>query len=514
MKTRLLLKQVLTSLMIAGMLFPVAAQVERGTQNLYETAGNKQTNKDFKPAPDKMETCFGSLKFELGAYPTDETTQKIYDELDLQRATQAYLDFYPALSLHASIKGQIRDIGFKSSSDIGVAPGPGLLPSELYLTGNNSTVYASGSLDLKIDGPTVVEIPEGMYGTADDAAYKFLIDFGFVGPDKGKGGNYLFLPPGYTGSVPDGYFIVKSPSYRVMIMMRGWGDIGAGEEAVEYFKQYLKVYPLATGPRLATYTNTNGIGLNSLPPEDGSVFPMLNEIIQYEPKELFGVEQLGRLASLGIVKGQPFQPDVRMEHIFDQGAKLGATMCRALVFDSRSPDSRYWSDRQWENMFLYNTTFVRDGVGDIDACIRWHYSGVVVSPNLISTTPGAGTAYVATFRDNTRVYLDGSKKYKLHVSPNVPAKNFWAVTAYDPTTRSLLDAGGNVNKTVGSRTGPEVNADGSVDVYFGPQAPKGKENNWVPTNPGKGFFLVVRFYGPLEGFLDKSWKMNDLELIK
>lgn len=168
-------------------------------------------------------------------------------------------------------------------------------------------------------------------------------------------------------------------------------------------------------------------------------------------------------------------------------------MCRVIVFDSRSPDCKYWPDRHWENMFLYNTTFVRDGVADIDARTRWHYSGVVVSPNLISTTPGAGAAYVTTFRDNNGLYLDGSKKYKLHVSHGVPAKNFWAVTSYDPTTRSLLDAGGNMNKSIGNRTGPEVNADGSVDVYFGPKAPEGKENNWVPPNPGKGFLLYSGF---------------------
>lgn len=513
MKTKSLLKPLLISLLIAGMFFPTAAQVDEINQNLYKTAGKKQTNKDFKPAPDEIKTCFGDLKFDLEAFPTEETTQKIYDELDLQRATQAYLDFYPALSCYTSIKGQIRDFGFISSSDIAVMPGPGLLPSELYLTGNNSTIYASGSLDLKLDGATVVEIPPGVYGTSDDATYKFLTDFGFVGPDEGKGGNYLFLPPDYKGSIPDGFFVIKSPSYRVFIMMRVWGDIGTGQKAVDYFRQNLKVYPLASGPRQGNYINGNGMGLNSLPPEDGSAFEMLNEMIQYEPKELFGEEQSGRLASLGIVKGQPFNPDERMQRIFNQGAKLGVAMCRTILYASRSPESNYWPDRHWEKIFLYNTTFVRDGVSDIDARTRYHYSGVVVSPNFISTTPGAGTAYVTTLRDNNGLYLDGNKNYRLHVSTNVPAKNFWAVTAYDPTTRSLLDAGGNKNKSVGNRTDPVVNADGSVDVYFGPAAPEGKENNWVPTNPKKGFFLIFRFYGPLEGIIDKTWKLNDLEKL-
>ena len=404
-------KKVLTlnfALLIAVCLAtPVGAQKAGSsseTRNLFESAGQKQTAKDFKPAPDEIKTNFGTLKFELEAFPTEASVRKIYDEMDLQRATQAYMDFFPTLSVYGIVKSHIRDFGFKTSSDIVVAAGPGWKPSELYLTGNNATVYACASLDLKIDGPTVVEIPPGMYGTADDALFKFLVDFGFVGPDKGKGGKYLFLPPGYKGKAPDGYFEVYSPSYRIWVMMRGFGEVGVGEQAVDWFKQHLKVYPLATGSRQGNYINGTGAGTNSLPPEDGSAFEMLNEIVQHEPKELIGAEQLGRLATLGIVKGKPFNPDERMQRILDQGAKLGAAMCRAIVYASREPDIKYWPERQWKKMFLYNTTFERDGINDIDARTLWHYQAIVVSPNLLSTTPGAGTAYLTTFRDNKGQY--------------------------------------------------------------------------------------------------------------
>jgi len=434
--------------------------------------------------------------------------------MDLQRATQAYMDFFPTLSVYGIVKSHIRDFRFKTSSDIVVAAGPGWKPSELYLTGNNATVYACASLDLKIDGPTVVEIPPGMYGTADDALFKFLVDFGFVGPDKGKGGKYLFLPPGYKEKAPDGYFEVYSPSYRIWVMMRGFGEVGTGEQAVDWFRRHLKVYPLATGPRQGNFTNGTGVGTNSPPPEDGSAFEMLNEIVQYEPKELFGAEQLGRLATLGIVKGKPFKPDERMRRILDQGAKQGVAMSRAILYASRDREIKYWPGRQWEKMFLYNTTFERNGVNDIDARTLWHYQAIVVSPNLLSTTPGAGTAYLTTFRDNAGNFLDGGKHYKLRVPANPPVKRFWAISAYDPTTRSLLDVGGNRNKSVGSLDDPVANPDGSVNVFFGPRAPKGREKSWVPTNPDKGFFLVFRFYGPLEGYIDKTWVLNDLELVK
>ncbi len=502
-----------TGLLTVGLGLAVQADSGEQSKNLFNSSGGKQNASDFQPAPDVIETNFGTLEFELGAYPTEETVQMVYDEMDLQRATQAYMDFMPALSVYGIVKGQIRDFGFTSSSDIGVMPGPGLTPTELYLTGNNATVYAVASLDLNVDGPTVVDIPPGMLGTANDALFKFLVDFGVVGPDKGKGGKYLFLPPGYTGDIPDGYFVIESPSYRIWAMMRGWGDVGTGDDAVDWFEERLKVYPLSSGPREHKVVNTNGLGINSLAPEDGAAFEMLNEIVQYEPKELFGAEQLGRLATLGIYPGKPFNPDARMSQILDQGAKQGTAMARAIVYASRDPDIRYWPDRHWENMFLHNTTFEREGVADIDARTLWHYQAIVVSPNLISTTPGAGTAYLGAFRDQEGNYLDGSKTYKLTVPANPPAKNFWAVTAYDPFTRSLLNAGNGLNQSVGSRNNPKTNPDGTVDVYLGPEAPEGMENNWVPTDPDKGVFVVFRFYGPLQGYIDKTWVLNDFETL-
>ena len=480
-------------------------------RNLFKTAGQKESARDFKPAPDEIKTEFGTLKFEGGAFPTEKSTARIYDEMDLQRATQAYMDFLPSLSLYSIIKSQIRDFGFKTASDVGVMA-DFMKPSENYLTGNDITVYAFASIDLKVDGPTVVEIPPGMYGNANDAAFKYLTDFGPTGPDKGKGGKYLFLPPDYKGKEPKGYFVFHSPGYRIWAMMRGFGEVGNGDQAVAWFKKHLKVYPLASGPREHTATNCSGIGANTLPPEDGSVFTMLNEIIQYEPTEQFDKELLGRLATLGIEKGKPFAPDARMEKIFDQAAKQGVAMSRAIVYASRDPEINYWPNRHWEKMFIRNTEFVNEGHNDIDARTLWHYQAICVSPNLLSTTPGVGTAYLTAFRDKEGAYLLGGKNYRLRVPAKPPVKRFWAVTAYDPMSRSLLDSGGNI--TIGSMSKPEVNADGSVDIYFGSKMPEGKEKNWIKTDPKKGFFVVFRFYGPLDGYIKKSWVLSDFELVK
>lgn len=513
------MRKALSTIALGSFLFcqslPAAAaqQGADGQQyNMFESPGVKETAKDFKPAPSSMQTNFGTLKFAGGAFPNEESVQKIYDEMDLQRATQAYMDFFPALSLYGIVKSQVRDFGFATSSDIGVMAGF-MKPSENYLTGNDVTVYSFGSLDLKIDGPTVVEIPPGMYGNANDANFKYLTDFGPTGPDKGDGGKYLFLPPDYDGAVPEGYYVFHSPSYRIWAMMRGFGEVGTGEQAVNWFKERLKIYPLATGPRDNKAVNTSGIGANTLPPEDGSAFTMLNEIIQYEPTELFSPELLGRLASLGIEKGKPFNPDERMQGILNQAALQGVAMSRAIVYASRDPEINYWPDRHWEKMFIRNTEFTLDGHNDIDARTLWHYQAICVSPNLLSTTPGVGTAYLTAFRDNNGSYLLGHKNYRLRVPANPPVKRFWAITAYDATSRSLLDSGGNI--TVGSTRDPEINDDGSVDLYFGPELPEGgHEKNWIKTDPSRGFFVVFRFYGPLEGYIDKSWVLNDFDELE
>ena len=162
-------------------------------------------------------------------------------------------------------------------------------------------------------------------------------------------------------------------------------------------------------------------------------------------------------------------------------------------------------------MFVRNTEFMVNGHNDIDARTLWHYQAIVVSPNLLSTTPGRGTAYLTAFRDADGDYLLGKERYRLRVPTNPPVKRFWAVTAYDPMSRSLLDSGGKI--TVGSMSDPEINEDGSVDIYFGEKAPEGKEKNWIKTDPEKGFFVVFRFYGPLEGYIEKTWVLNDFELI-
>ena len=269
-------------------------------------------------------------------------------------------------------------------------------PSENYLTGNDVTVYAIASLDLKLDGPTVVDIPAGMMGNANDAFFKYLTDFGPTGPDKGKGGKYLFLPPGtrvtnrrlLRGALSE----LPDLGHDARIRRRHRRRCGA---VVQGPSQGVSAVERTSRPA----TNVSGMGINSLAPEDGSVYEMLNEIIQYEPTALFDDALLGKLATLGIEKGKAFAPDDRMKLIFDRAAKLGVAMSRAILYANRDPEIRYWPNRHWEKMFIRNTEFMVDGIVDIDAQTLWLYQAICVSPSLLSTTPGVGTSYLTGIRD-------------------------------------------------------------------------------------------------------------------
>ena len=230
---------------------------------------------------------------------------------------------------------------------------------------------------------------------------------------------------------------------------------------------------------------------------------MLNEIIQYEPTELFSAELLGRLATLGIEKGKPFKPDARMQRIFDEAAKQGVAMSRAIVYASRDPEINYWPNRHWEKMFIRNTEFTNNGHNDIDARTLWHYQAICVSPNLLSTTPGVGTAYLTAFRDKEGAYLLGDKNYRLRVPANPPVKRFWAVTAYDAMSRSLLDSEGAITVSSLWEAGGQR---GWVGRYLFRTEVARKGRRRTLSGPiRKGFFVVFRFYGPRKSASHDMW---------
>ena len=465
--------------------------------------------------PDTVETPIGKLEFFDGV-PTDATVKTVYDNLDRMRAVTAFLDNVGALSVYSVIAGNAK-IGLTQPNQIAVAEQ--LLDSHsFYLTGNTSTMYSIGHLDLKAYGPTVVEVPPGMLGMLDDAWMRYVGDFGVAGADKGKGGKYLVLPPGYTGEVPKGYFVLKSPTFINWFFMRG--SIADGmAPALKNVKDHLKVYPLrlASNPPATEFVDITGKSYNTVAPSDYSYFEALNTIIQREPIAALGSEARGTLASIGIVKGKPFNPDARMKRLLAEAAAIGDATARSTLYSPRQkgyfiyPDS----DSSWVMGFANKDVFFEvDGARNLNARTSFYFGYTGVTPAMAVTHPGAGSDYAIAFRDANKKAFDGSKTYRLHLPPNVPVNNFWAVTIYDTQTRSMLQTSQSYPSVGSQSKGFKQNADGSYEVYFSPEAPAGKEGNWMKTISGKSWFAILRMYGPLEPWIKKTWRPSEIELAR
>lgn len=462
---------------------------------------------------EKLTTPIGDFEFTLGGYPTQESAQKLFDALDFQRACQAYLDFMPAMSMYSLLEGQEKGWGCKECSDLAVAADL-LSAIPLVLTGNTESIYFACNVDLKKDGPTVVEIPPQVLGMTNDAYFRYVIDFGMAGPDQGQGGKYLLLPPDYEGDVPEGYFVAHSRTYRVWVMARASQTIsGMGEQAIQWYGDHCAVYPLKDGYRRPNVMNCGSMFADTTHPNDLQYFVNLDKVIQYEPTAAFAPEQLGLLRSLGIEKGKTFDPDERMKQILDTAAKTGLGMARTIAYQSREPEAQVYPDRNWEYIFVGGShEFLSNGARNLDARTLFHFTAICVTPAMVDKVVGIGSQYMSAYKDADGDYLDGGNNYQLHLPPNIPVNNFWSVTLYDPGTRSLLQTD-QPKPSVNSFDQPEQNSDGSYDIYFGPGAPAGKERNWIQTVPGKGWFAYIRLYGPLEPFFEQTWRPDDIVKI-
>ncbi len=464
---------------------------------------------------DEVKTDFGTLEFFDGV-PTDATINKLYDNLDRSRGVQAYLDNVAGVSIQGVLDGLGR-AGADAPNKIALF-GALMDSKSMVLTANTSTLYAYAGTDLGNDGPTVIEIPPGMLGFLDDAWQRFVSDMGVTGPDKGKGGKYLVLPPGYTGAVPDGYFVLKPPTNRNFLFLRG--SIAKGlEPAVENIKSGLKIYPLknAAKPAPTEFVNMSGKSFNTVFPNNLEYFEILDAMIQREPIEAIGPEVRGTIASIGIVKGKPFAPDARMKKLLTEAGTIGQATARAITYHPRISGVKIYpdSDSGWTMGYANkNPSFEADGTMNLDARVLFGFNAGGVTPTMAVTHAGAGSDYALGFLDADKKAFDGSKTYKLHLPPNVPVNNFWAVTIYNTQTRSMLQTS-QPFPTVGSQSkGFQKNADGSYDVYFAPKAPAGKQDNWLATVPGKSWFTILRMYGPLEPWINKSWRPGEIELVK
>ncbi len=464
--------------------------------------------------PDRLETSIGTLKLKDGI-PTPQTAEKLWDNLDRSRALQAYLLAIPIVN-QAGMRDSL--LKFGPANKTNVIWQDLVDPRTVELTANDNTIYSFIWLDTK-GGPVVVEIPPKVLGAIDDFWYKWVGDVGITGPDKGAGGKYLILPPGYTGAVPDGYFVVRPSTYGSWLPFRSFLVDGKTGPAVDAVRKTLKIYPLAEkdNPTPVTLVNASGIPANFVMPTDYAFWELLNKVIQEEPAAGSDPTTLGLFASIGIEKGKPFAPDARMKAILTDAAKIGVATARAEAFSIRGREAFFYPDSKsnWRLPFFGGYKFQsQPGVANLDGAAFFYFFATGVTPAMEEKMVGQGSQYPWTALDADGKPFDGGKTYRLTLPKNIPVKDFWSVIVYDNQTRSMVQTDQPAPSVSSQDKAVKVNADGSVDVYFGPKAPKGMENNWIQTIPGKGWFMILRLYGPLEPWFDKTWRPGEIELVK
>ena len=462
-------------------------------------------------SPDQVQTRLGTLKF-FDGFPDKATVNKLYDNLDFQRAVQAYLLGLAPVSQVANRKG-ILEVG-PANTTVPIFETM-MNARSIFLTPNNNTPYTWFWLDLH-KGPLVLEVPPKVLGLIDDMWYHFVTDLGFVGPDKGEGGKYLLLPPGYKDEVPQGYFVVRLETFSIWAAWRTFLENGDPKPGVDRVKKFTKIYLLsqAANPPALNFVNVSSRDFCTDAPADYPFWEYLNQVVQEEPTDSIDPVTLGFYASIGIKKGKHFAPDARMKKILTEAAAVGDATARAITFRMRYKEAYYYPNSAWRQGFIGGYKFEDNGALILDGYSSFFFYATGVTPAMDSKEVGQGSQYMAAFLDSKGNPLDGGKNYRLHLPKNIPVANFWSVILYDNQTRSMLQNDQQWPAVSSQTKGLLVNPDTSVDVYFGPKPPQGKKNNWVQTIPGKGWNTLLRLYGPLQPWFDKTWRPGEIELVK
>jgi len=460
-----------------------------------------------------LHTRFGPLAMD-GDLPARGALPELFDELDFQQAVQTYLWALPLVSFAQWQHEQREALGARAGELVVYTSYEDKLG---ILTANATTPYVVGFFDLNETGPLVVEIPEGATaGGIADFWQRSISDTGQTGPDRGRGGKYLVLPPRQQAprdSAGEKYFVAASQTMNVMVATR---LLDPDPEKNQALLRGIKVYPYAQRAQApaARLIAPKGRKWSGAQPRGIEYWERLHAIIQGEPVAERDRFYMAMLASIGIEKGKPFKIGKEQRKNLFEGAMIGELIAQANAFAKRFPHARYWPDRKWERVTNIDDPSQRvphyDQLWERSA---WFYEAVGNAKGMVTKTPGVGQAYLGAYADKDGDWLDGGRHYTLRIPANTPAQQFWSVTLYDSGTRCFVD-NEQRRADVSSRMELEKNADGSIDLYFGPSAPPGKEKNWIQTVPGRHWFTYFRLYAPTEAYFDKRWKMGDIERAK
>ncbi len=465
--------------------------------------------------PDSAQSKYlGELTF-VDGFPTKETIEKSYDFLDTSRAVQLFESGMPTASMYAMLHGH-REIGLTPNKSIGITEQL-MNARSLWLTPQTTTPYVTTEIDVK-NGPVVFELSVPVIGIIDDAYFKYVGDVGMGGPDRGKGGKYLVVGSNYKGQIPKDYFVLKTNTYRHWMILRLVAKPGQNDKAIAKFKQTFKMYPLsqAKKPEANEFVNLSSKQYSTIHATDASFYDELNEVIQYEAANSGDPELLGLAAAIGIKKGQAFNPDDRMKKILSEAATIGNAAGRAVMYKPRNKEAYFYPDRQWYSPLAAGSHEFLDknGARALDERIGMHFYATGITPYMVKPQVGAGSVYEIAATDAEGNMLDGGKHYTVTLPAPIPAKNFWSFMVYDNQTRSILETDQATGGKDSNAEGLVLNEDGSAIMYFGPEAPEGHEANWIQTMPNKGYNVLLRLYGPLQPWFDKTWKPGDFELVK
>ncbi len=465
--------------------------------------------------PNTVDTRLGKLNFENGM-PDDKTTQLVFDNLDFQRGMNVFLDAIPVASLQAFKEG-LASIGVNDHNHYAVWMSR-MDSSSLLLTPNTESVYGIGWLDLKA-GPLVLETPPNVLGLLDDAAFQYIGDVGNAGPDKGQGGKYLVIGPDWQGDydVSNYTAVYHSKSYGVWFPMRGFQGDDQGATAVKNFAEKFKMYRLGEVPKKPELINAAGTKMNTIHANDYDFYHEINDTVQYEHPDFLNKETMGLINAIGIIKGQAFAPDQRMENILRDAAAVANATARAQLFHFRNEEQYLYQGKHWFNAFGGNAGYKMEladtGGRALDVRTAFHYAYTGITPAMDLKLVGAGAQYGVAVKDSEYRSFNGKNTYHLHIPANVPVENFWSVVLYDVQHRSELITPQKFPSLTSYSENLAVNRDGSIDIYMSPEAPKGKANNWIQTDPNTNWFTVFRAYGPKQAWFDQTWQLNDIKRI-
>jgi hypothetical protein len=505
--------------------------------------------------PSSVEAGIGTLEFPDG-YPTRETAETLRDHLDYLHGVETFMNTIQGVSVYAIRKG---------FQDAGIADGDVVIFSELmdsrslYLTANADTVYFWSFHDLS-QGPLVFETPSDTLGLFDDIWFRWISDFGLPGADRGQGGTYLLVGPGYDGPLPEGgYYVRHSRTNHMTLIGRAFINENPGMDpapTAARIKEQLKIYPFAAGgvgnsvgayltgkgplgqpatPASPRFVEGTGLAMNTVPPNDFGHYEMLDALVQLEPAEALDTELAGQFAAIGIVKNEKFAPDGRLRKILDEAVSVGNAAARMVGMGASPTEGfRYYDDKSawWNMLFVGGFEFTNpppeitpegvkpypnQGARRLHSRTSMFYTATAITPAMCMRLVGVGSQYLIANVDAAGEPFDGAKTYRVSLPKDIPAARFWSLNLYDNQTRSLLQTE-QLYPRAGSQEYPspaaEAEADGSTVVYCSPTQPDGvAPGNWIQTDPERGWFVILRCYSPLQPFFDKTWRAGEFELV-